>query len=234
VAFATLPSASAFPTALHEQDIVDPNSNSPNADADASWLRRQIRVEWIWRREGLKVTQKQPKRGRLWLHDGSCIRLRPEHRNHVWSTTPWRTAPMQRECPNIFIAVRDSGARQMSPDRQYRLAILYAQAAAKGGAAMRMMLKIIIPTEAGNRTIKDGTLPKVLEGAMNRLKAEAAYFVAEDGLRTAMIFFDMRDSADIPGVVEPLFMGIDAEVELLPVMNADDMRRGLKAAMEAM
>ena len=122
----------------------------------------------------------------------------------------------------------------MSPDRQYRLAILYAQAAAKGGAAMRMMLKIIIPTEAGNRTIKDGTLPKVLEGAMNRLKAEAAYFVAEDGLRTAMIFFDMRDSADIPGVVEPLFMGIDAEVELLPVMNADDMRKGLKAAMEAM
>ena len=49
-----------------------------------------------------------------------------------------------------------------------------------------------------------------------------------------MIFFDMRDSADIPGVVEPLFMGIDAEVELLPVMNADDMRKGLKAAMEAM
>ena len=99
---------------------------------------------------------------------------------------------------------------------------------------MRMMLKIIIPTEAGNRTIKDGTLPKILEGAMSRLKAEAAYFVAEDGVRTAMIFFDMRDLADIPGVVEPLFMGIDAEVELLPVMNADDMRRGLKAAMEVM
>ena len=43
------------------------------------------RVERIWRREGLKVPQKQPKRGRLWLADGSCIRLRPEHRNHVWS-----------------------------------------------------------------------------------------------------------------------------------------------------
>jgi transposase InsO family protein len=43
------------------------------------------RVERIWRREGLKVPQKQPKRGRLWLNDGSCIRLRPEHPNHVWS-----------------------------------------------------------------------------------------------------------------------------------------------------
>jgi hypothetical protein len=99
---------------------------------------------------------------------------------------------------------------------------------------MRMMLKIIIPTEAGNRTIKDGTLSEILEGAMNRLRAEAAYFVAENGLRTAMIFFDMRDSADIPGIVEPLFLGIEAELELLPVMNADDLRRGLKAAMEAM
>jgi len=35
--------------------------------------------------EGLKVPQKQPKRGRLWLNDGSCIRLRPEHQDHVWS-----------------------------------------------------------------------------------------------------------------------------------------------------
>jgi len=42
-------------------------------------------VERIWRREGLKVPQKQPKRGRLWLSDGSCIRLRPEHKDHVWS-----------------------------------------------------------------------------------------------------------------------------------------------------
>jgi putative transposase len=42
-------------------------------------------VERIWRREGLKVPQKQPKRGRLWLCDGSCIRLRPERSNQVWA-----------------------------------------------------------------------------------------------------------------------------------------------------
>ena len=43
------------------------------------------RVERIWRQEGLKVPKKQSKRGRLWLNDGSCVRLRPTHRNHVWS-----------------------------------------------------------------------------------------------------------------------------------------------------
>jgi len=43
------------------------------------------RVQRIWRREGLKVPKKQPKRGRLWLNDGSCIRLRPLYPNHVWS-----------------------------------------------------------------------------------------------------------------------------------------------------
>jgi transposase InsO family protein len=51
----------------------------------AGWKINHKRVERIWREEGLKVPQKQPKRGRLWLNDGSCVRLRPTHRNHVWS-----------------------------------------------------------------------------------------------------------------------------------------------------
>jgi putative transposase len=74
------------------------------------------RVERIWRQEGLKVPKKQPKRGRLWLNDGSCIRLRPTHRNHVWSydfvsdrTHDGRAIKMltvidefSRECPAII------------------------------------------------------------------------------------------------------------------------------------
>jgi putative transposase len=52
---------------------------------DAGWIVNAKRVERIWRREGLKVPAKQPKKGRLWLNDGSCVRLRPEHRDHVWS-----------------------------------------------------------------------------------------------------------------------------------------------------
>lgn len=49
------------------------------------WKVNHKRVERIWRREGLKVPQKQPKRKRLWLNDGSCVRLRPEYKDHVWS-----------------------------------------------------------------------------------------------------------------------------------------------------
>jgi len=52
---------------------------------EAGWAVNVKRVERIWRREGLKVPQKQPKKSRLWLNDGSCIRLRPERPNHVWS-----------------------------------------------------------------------------------------------------------------------------------------------------
>ncbi len=52
---------------------------------DAGWAVNRKRVERIWRREGLRVPQRQPKRGRLWLADGSCIRLRPEQANHVWA-----------------------------------------------------------------------------------------------------------------------------------------------------
>lgn len=50
-----------------------------------NWQVNHKRVERIWRREGLKVPKKQPKRSRLWLNNGSCIRLRPEHKDHVWS-----------------------------------------------------------------------------------------------------------------------------------------------------
>jgi transposase InsO family protein len=49
------------------------------------WRVNHKRVERIWKQEGLKVPQKQPKRGRLWLNDGSCLRLRPLRKNHVWS-----------------------------------------------------------------------------------------------------------------------------------------------------
>ena len=52
---------------------------------EKEWKVNHKRVAKIWRREGLRVPQKQPKRSRLWLNDGSCVRLRPEHKDHVWS-----------------------------------------------------------------------------------------------------------------------------------------------------
>ncbi len=51
----------------------------------ANWVVNVKRVERIWRQEGLKVPHRQPRKGRLWLNDGPCVRLRPERLNHVWS-----------------------------------------------------------------------------------------------------------------------------------------------------
>ncbi len=65
---------------------------------DAGWEVNDKRIERLWKREGLKVPQKQPKKGRLWLNDGSCIRLRAEYVNHVWSyALPDRQAKRRRE-----------------------------------------------------------------------------------------------------------------------------------------
>src|SRR4051794_7748580 len=63
---------------------------------------------------------------------------------------------------------------------------------------MRMLMKVQMPTESGNDAIKDGSLPQVMASSLEALRAEAAYFTAEDGMRTALIFFDMKDASDIP------------------------------------
>ena len=93
---------------------------------------------------------------------------------------------------------------------------------------MRMMLKVTFPTDVGNRVIKDGSFPKLMEATMAKLKPEASYFIADKGRRCAMLFFDMKDASDIPSIAEPLFMGLNAEVELVPAMNADDLQKGLR------
>ena len=58
---------------------------------------------------------------------------------------------------------------------------------------MRMMLKVVIPVEAGNKANKDGSLARAMQGAAERLKPEAAYFLPDDGKRTALFFFNMQD-----------------------------------------
>jgi hypothetical protein len=92
---------------------------------------------------------------------------------------------------------------------------------------MRMMLKVSIPAEAGNSAIKDGSLPKIMADSLERLKPEAAYFLAENGLRTAIMVIDVADPSDIPRIAEPFFAGFNAGVSLQPVMTADDLKKGL-------
>ncbi len=98
---------------------------------------------------------------------------------------------------------------------------------------MRMLMTVQIPTAAGNEAIKDGSLPKIVGATLDALKAEAAYFTAKDGMRTALIFFDMAESSDIPPAAEPLFMGLGASISFEPVMTPAEMRAGIEKAMAA-
>lgn len=98
---------------------------------------------------------------------------------------------------------------------------------------MRMLMKVQIPTGAGNDAIKDGSLPQIVGRALEALKAEAAYFTSEEGMRTGLIFFDMSDSSEIPPAAEPFFIGLSAKITFAPVMNAEEMRAGVGKAMEA-
>jgi hypothetical protein len=97
---------------------------------------------------------------------------------------------------------------------------------------MRMMLKFTVPVDRGNTAFHDGSLAKVVEALMTGLKPEAAYFAALNGKRGGMIFFDLADPSQIVEVVEPLFLSLNAETELIPVMNGEDLRKGLAAAAQ--
>ncbi len=96
---------------------------------------------------------------------------------------------------------------------------------------MRTLLKFTLPVEASNAAIKDGSLPKVLQSLLERLKPEAAYFFSDSGRRAGFIVFNLESQSDIPPTIEPLFSGLNASVELTPVMNADDLKAGLDKVM---
>ena len=98
---------------------------------------------------------------------------------------------------------------------------------------MRTMLRITMPVETANKAIKDGSLARTFETMTAELNPEASYFYPENGRRAAIFVFDMTDSSQIPSVAEPFFLNLDATVELYPVMNADDLKKGLEKAMKS-
>jgi hypothetical protein len=99
-------------------------------------------------------------------------------------------------------------------------------------AIMRMMLRFTLPVEKGNQAFNDGSLGRTMESVMMKLKPEAAYFAPLDGKRSGMLFFDIAEPSQIVEVVEPLFLNLDAAVEIVPVMNAEDLRKGLAKASQ--
>jgi hypothetical protein len=87
--------------------------------------------------------------------------------------------------------------------------------------------------EAANQAIRDGSFAETLDRLLQELQPEAVYFTAQDGKRTGLIVFDLKEPSDIPSVAEPLFMGAKASVDFSPVMTADDVRVGLEKAAKA-
>lgn len=94
---------------------------------------------------------------------------------------------------------------------------------------MRTLLKVTMDVVAANNAIMDGSLPQLMQSTMEKLKPEAAYFTAMDGYRTALIVFDLKDPSEMPSISEPFFMKMHARVEMSPVMNAEDLKKGLAA-----
>ncbi|MEU2235108.1 hypothetical protein ACH4A8_16920 [Streptomyces vietnamensis] len=94
---------------------------------------------------------------------------------------------------------------------------------------MRMLLKVQMDTQTSNEAIKRGSLLKIIEGKLDELDAEAAYFTVEDGCRTGYIFFDLADPSQMPKISEPFFMEVGAKIHYSPVMNAEDLRKGISA-----
>jgi hypothetical protein len=92
---------------------------------------------------------------------------------------------------------------------------------------MRVVLKFTIPVERGNAAARDGTLGAAIEALVEQTKAEAAYFMLEDGERAGMIIFDLVDQADAAAINEPFFAAVDAAISIQPVLTLDDLRRGL-------
>lgn len=98
---------------------------------------------------------------------------------------------------------------------------------------MRTLLKVTVPVETGNRAVADGSLPRVIQDALEKLRPEAAYFFAEGGRRSAFFVFDLQETAEIPAIAEPLFTGLDAEIDFRPVMSAQDLQKGLSGLASA-
>ena len=95
---------------------------------------------------------------------------------------------------------------------------------------MRLTFRFGVPVEKGNEAVKDGTLSAAIDTLIKPTNPEAVYFTLDGGERTGMIFFDLDDQARLAEINEPFFDPLDAAIDIMPVLNLDDLRRGMAGA----
>src|SRR5215469_18006352 len=92
---------------------------------------------------------------------------------------------------------------------------------------MRVMIKFAFPVEVGNAAIRDGKVEKVFQDILEELKPEAAYFFPEGGERAGLFVMDMNESSQVAEIAERFFFGLNARIEMVPVMAPEDLKIGL-------
>ncbi|MGV9264664.1 hypothetical protein ACWDRR_08400 [Kitasatospora sp. NPDC003701] len=92
---------------------------------------------------------------------------------------------------------------------------------------MRALLEITMDTETANKVIADGAVAEKFDRIMDALKPEAAYFFARGGRRSQIVVIDIADEASLPAVCEPFWLEFNAEVDVHPCMNVEELRTGL-------
>ncbi len=97
---------------------------------------------------------------------------------------------------------------------------------------MRIMVKFSFPVEAGNAAVRSGKLEKVFQQLLEDLKPEACYFYPENGERGGFFVVNMEDSSQIADIAERFFFGLNAKIELTPVMNGEDLQKGLSGVSD--
>ena len=97
---------------------------------------------------------------------------------------------------------------------------------------MRFLVKASFPVEAGNAAARKDSF-KVIQTILERQKPEAAYFIAHDGRRTAILIIDIKEASDAPRIAEPWFLALNAAVEVTPAMLPEDLDRAVLAIEQA-
>jgi hypothetical protein len=98
---------------------------------------------------------------------------------------------------------------------------------------MRMLMRVQMDTTAANQAIKAGQMMEVINGAAERLRPEAMYFSLHNGRRCAYFVVNIEEASQMPMMAEPLFQGINAEIDLFPAMTLDEVAAGIDRATTA-